>query len=111
MAYLIHLGENDIITNISILSEEDFSSGSSAVKAKFNLNDSFLIASEITNGIAIGDIYNSDKDRLEPAQPYPSWIWNEEDFAWQSPVPRPKLATTIWDEETLSWIEVNNGSA
>lgn len=40
-------------------------------------------------------------------QPYPSWVRNNGE--WAAPVPMPEGATWYshrWDEETLSWIEV-----
>jgi hypothetical protein len=39
----------------------------------------------------------------KPAQPYPSWVW--EDGYWQPPVPYPDDdAPYVWDEETQDWI-------
>ena len=38
-------------------------------------------------------------------QPYPSWSLDE-NFDWQAPTPRPDGLDWRWDEETLSWIEI-----
>ena len=37
-------------------------------------------------------------------QPYPSWTRNNGN--WQSPTPRPDGMSWRWDEDTLSWIEI-----
>jgi hypothetical protein len=53
----------------------------------------------------IGFTYNETEDIFITPQPYPSWI--REGSFWNAPVPRPtdgKFYT--WDEETLSWIEI-----
>lgn len=45
-----------------------------------------------------------------PDSPYPSWVWDGED--WQPPVPYPSESPAngdgwAWDEESLSWVEFN----
>lgn len=45
-------------------------------------------------------------------QPYPSWTLNSESYLWEPPVPRPEVIEGsgkdyLWDEETLSWKEVD----
>lgn len=43
----------------------------------------------------------------QPAQPYPSWIWNESTQQWDPPVPRPTNPATeydlLWNEDTQGW--------
>lgn len=40
-----------------------------------------------------------------PVQPYPSWIWNDEQ--WSAPVPYPNNGTRYrWNEESQTWVEV-----
>lgn len=41
-------------------------------------------------------------------QPYPSWIWFEENDCWTAPVPYPHDGQNYsWDEPSLSWLEVS----
>jgi hypothetical protein len=40
---------------------------------------------------------------LYPPKPFPSWIWNGED--WDAPVPRKFDKPYIWDETTQTWQE------
>jgi hypothetical protein len=40
-------------------------------------------------------------------QPYPSWTLNPETYYWEAPVPYPNDGKDyVWDEATLSWVEV-----
>lgn len=41
-----------------------------------------------------------------PPKPFDSWTWNDSKKEWEAPTPMPEGALYIWDEETLSWIEV-----
>ena len=52
----------------------------------------------------IGYTYDSVADVFIARQPFPSWSLDE-NFDWQAPTPKPE-GFWIWDEETLSWIEV-----
>lgn len=58
--------------------------------------------------VNVGDVYHNGHF-LNP-QPYPSWELGED--SWLPPTPMPEQdpenpITYIWNEETLSWIEVN----
>lgn len=52
----------------------------------------------------IGYTYNPEEDIFITPQPYPSWI--REGSFWNPPVPRPEGLNWRWDEDTLSWIEI-----
>jgi len=57
----------------------------------------------------IGYFYDEVRDVFIPPQIFPSWIFNEELWKWQAPVPYPAVADNsdeyyIWDESTTSWI-------
>lgn len=44
-----------------------------------------------------------------PPKPYPSWIMNSFSYLWEAPVPMPVPNNPpyyVWDEATLSWVEV-----
>ena len=53
----------------------------------------------------VGYSYNEAEDIFISTQPYPSWVRNGS--FWQAPTPKPEDDKTyIWDEETLSWLEI-----
>lgn len=61
------------------------------------------------NFAGIGFTYDEERDAFIAPKPFESWSLNEVTCRWQSPVPYPKDGRLYdWDEETLTWIEVNN---
>lgn len=40
---------------------------------------------------SIGDIYQEDLDRFISPKPFESWIFNEELYSWEPPIPEPIL--------------------
>lgn len=57
------------------------------------------------NYAGIGFKYDADLDAFIPPKPFASWVLNEETARWESPVPMPE-GNYSWDEDTLSWIEL-----
>jgi len=53
---------------------------------------------------AVGYSYDAVNDIFIAPQPYPSWLLDK-NFDWQAPTPMPDGKYT-WDENTLSWIEL-----
>ena len=50
--------------------------------------------------------YNESLDAFIPPKPFPSWIFNEETYLWDSPVERPTEGGPYsWNESALSWDE------
>jgi hypothetical protein len=59
------------------------------------------------NYASIGFVYDSVLDAFIGPKPYPSWLLNTTTCRWNAPVPYPKDGKQyIWDEATLSWVEV-----
>ena len=54
----------------------------------------------------IGYTYDAVNDVFVAPQPYPSWSLDN-NFDWQPPTPMPTEGIWIWDEDNLSWTEVN----
>jgi len=50
---------------------------------------------------------NNDTCQWEPPTPNPSWVLNEETGFYEPPETRPDNFY-VWEEETLSWIELTN---
>jgi len=59
------------------------------------------------NYAGVGFAYDRERDAFIPPKPYDSWILNEESCLWEAPVPRPDDGNNYeWDEETTSWVLV-----
>lgn len=51
--------------------------------------------------------YTWDGTGFAAPQPFPSWQLDQETYLWQAPTPQPEDGKLYrWDEETLSWIEI-----
>jgi hypothetical protein len=60
------------------------------------------------NYAGIGYTYDREKDAFIPPKPFASWLLDEETCLWNAPTPMPvDDKQYIWNEETLSWVEVS----
>ena len=60
------------------------------------------------NYAGIGFTYDEGRDAFIPPKPFASWVLDEDTCQWNAPVERPTDGKSyIWNEETLSWEEVN----
>lgn len=57
------------------------------------------------NYAGIGFKYDADLDAFIPPKPFASWVLNQETAQWEAPTPRPE-GNFAWDEDTLSWVEL-----
>jgi hypothetical protein len=58
------------------------------------------------NYAGIGYTYDATNDVFYAPQPYPSWTLSNNTWLWEPPTPQPQNLVTIWDENTLSWVEI-----
>mgnify|MGYP006966908568 CR=1 FL=1 len=58
---------------------------------------------------SIDDTYDATLDAFIEPQPFLSWSLNEDTCEWEAPVLRPVDGDTLygWNEETLSWDEID----
>lgn len=60
------------------------------------------------NFASIGYTYDPVRDAFIAPKPYNSWILDEQTCQWEAPTPYPNDGKIYWwDEETLSWQEIN----
>jgi hypothetical protein len=67
------------------------------------------------NYAGIGYKYDTERDAFIPPQPYPSWLVDEDTCQWNAPVAYPDEVVNAsgegkryhWDEDTMSWVEVD----
>jgi len=60
----------------------------------------------LDNWAAIGYPYNPEKKKFLTPKKYPSWIMDEENWEYTSPVPYPNDGKYyVWEEMTTSWVE------
>lgn len=60
------------------------------------------------NYAGIGYTYDTVRDAFIPIKPYESWVLNEDTCQYEAPTTYPNDGKVYsWDEETVSWIEVD----
>jgi hypothetical protein len=111
MAHYAFLNENNIVTEVIVGVDEtkliegqdpetwygEFR-GQACKRTSYNANIR-------KNYAGIGYAYDAVVDAFIPPKPFASWVLNEETAQWDAPTPAPE-GNYRWDEETLSWIEL-----
>ena len=104
--------ENGIVTNVVVVDNEHEANGQEFLNS-IGLDGTWIQTSYNSNirgkYAGVGDAYNESKDRFEPAKSYASWVWNEESYGYEAPVPYPAVdeenpVSYTWDEDSTSWI-------
>jgi hypothetical protein len=87
-----------VVTNIIVATEASV----------LTMPGQFVKISDALNGnmCSTGSIYNKEKNAFARQKPYGSWTLNEDTFIWEPPVAKPTEGISIWDEESLTWIDV-----
>jgi hypothetical protein len=99
--------ENGIVTNVVVVDNQHEEDGEAYLNS-IGLEGAWVQTSYNGNirvkFAGLGDVYNSELDRFEPSSPYLSWIWNEELYTWEPPVPYPADDKSYkWNEEIQDW--------
>lgn len=115
MAHFAKLDENNVVTQVIVVSNKDTSDANGVEKEyigaafcerlfggtwkKTSYNGNIR-----KNFAGIGYIYNEELDIFLSPKPFPSWVLNKEIEDWEAPVPMPG-DNYYWDEATTSWIQ------
>ena len=118
MAHFAQLDENNIVTQVIVVSNEDIKDSigneNEEVGIAFCRNllgrDTIWKQTSYNNSIrknyaGIGFTYDAIRDAFIAPKPFNSWILNESTCIWESPVLYPNDGNMYaWDEETTSWL-------
>lgn len=64
------------------------------------------------NYAGIGFTYDRDRDAFIPPQPFASWTLNDTTCLWDAPVEYPSDGQMYtWDEDTTSWVVIEEPAA
>jgi hypothetical protein len=126
MAHYAFLNENNIVVDVIVGKDEnDLAAGVSSWEDYYSArrNQRCVRTSYNTVGgvhsedgtafrknyAGIGFTYDEERDAFIPAQPFESWVLNEDTCLWDAPVPYPADgAIYAWDEESGAWVEVED---
>ena len=122
MAHFAQLDENNIVTQVIVVSNEDIKDSigneNEEVGIAFCKNllgrDTIWKQTSYNNSIrknyaGIGFTYDATRDAFIAPKPFNSWILNETTCLWEAPYAyRNDGNVYAWDEETTSWVPINN---
>ncbi len=123
MAHYAYLDDNNIVTQVIVGKDEndgdtDWEQYYGAVRTSYNTHGGQHTGTGTPfryNYAGIGYTFSNDPQwaaqsgAFIPPQPYPSWVLNTDTALWDPPVPMPSEGGPwIWDEATLSWVEVTD---
>jgi len=112
MAHFAEIDKNNIVLRV-LVTDNDYPNegydwlvenlGGTWVQTSYNGNFRKNFAGE-------GFYYDAERDAFIPPKPFESWELNEDTCNWEAPMPYPTDGKIYrWDEESLSWIEVEIG--
>ena len=122
MAHFAQLDENNIVTQVIVVSNDDIkdSEGNESELTGMAFCKSLLGPNTIwkqtsynnsirKNYAGIGFTYDATLDAFIAPKPFNSWILNETTCRWEAPIAYPNDRNMYaWDEETTSWVPINN---
>jgi hypothetical protein len=118
MAHFAELDDNNVVKRVIVVDNKDTvdENGNEveAIGAAFcqNLLGGRWIQTSYNNKFRVryaaqGYTYDTSLDAFISPKPYPSWIFDQTTCGWNAPVPVPNDGKRYdWDEEALSWVEV-----
>ena len=112
MAHFAEINQSNIVLRV-LVTDNDFPNegydwlvgnlGGTWVQTSYNANFRKNFAGQ-------GFYYDAERDAFIPPKPFESWELNEDTCNWEAPTPYPTDGKIYrWDEESLSWIEVEIG--
>ena len=123
MAHFAKLDENNIVTQVIVVSNEIATSENAGVTFINNLyktSDTWKQTSYNTvknthslggtpfrkNYACVGYTYDASKDAFIPPKPFNSWVLDETTCWWEAPVAYPSDGKEYdWDEDNTQWVE------
>jgi hypothetical protein len=108
MAHFARIDENNIVTDVQVISNDLEHRGEDFLSNELGLGGRWIQTSYNSNirkrFAGVGFTYNEEADVFVSPQPFESWTLDE-DFNWQPPVEIPE-GEWFWDEESLEWKEI-----
>ena len=128
MAHFCELDESNVVLRVPVIANEDITDENGDEQESLGIafctrlyGESNWVQTSYNHTFrkeyaGIGMTYDSVKDKFIRPQPYPSWTLNDNDD-WEAPTPYPfpedglpydnDFPIYIWDEDTLSWVDMN----
>ena len=113
MAHYAYLDDNNIVVAVTVGKDETELIEGLDTETYYAIGTPYTVKRTSYNGnirkqfAGISMTYDAINDVFIAPQPYPSWTLDN-DFNWQPPTPMPTEGRWYWDEDSLSWVEVES---
>ena len=110
MAHYAYLDNDNVVIAVIVGKDESELIDGLDTESYYALGTNYTVKRTSYNGncrkqfAGIGYKYDAVEDVFIAPQPYLSWSLDD-NFDWQAPTPKPE-GKHYWDENTLSWIEI-----
>ena len=119
MAHFAKLDENNVVLEVHVvhnnelLDENGVEQEQKGIDFLINWSNGYLAWKQTSyngnfrkNYAGIGYSYDPIRDAFIPAQPYPSWLLNEQTCRWEPPIAAPTDGEMYtWDEASTNWVK------
>jgi hypothetical protein len=93
------INDGEVVSVGALSTDNDYSEWLESAKKEY---DEVLLVTHAGIG------WKVTPDGLRPDKPFDSWVWNDKDGWYESPVPYPSDGSFYrWDEDVLNWVAVN----
>lgn len=110
MAHWAELDENNIVLRVTVGDNNDPNGDEGYQWLIDNLGGRWVQTSYNAtfrkNYAGIGYYYDEERHAFIPPKIFPSWVLDEETCRWKAPVDRPESGNWVWDEDSISWVEI-----
>jgi hypothetical protein len=119
MAHYGQLDSNNVVTQVIVIDNKDTADANGVEKEYIGAafcerlfggtwKQTSYNGTMRKNYAGIGYTFDSTRDAFIPPKPFLSWTLNEDTCQWQAPVAIPMDEKMYsWNEETTSWVEIN----
>lgn len=121
MAHFARLDENNVVIEVTVVNNNDIldengnESEEVGSKRLENLHGGRWVQTSYNSNFrhryaGIGMVYNEKHDVFTHSQPYPSWVFDTENYTWNPPTPYPQNEegkNYMWNEINQQWVEIN----
>ena len=112
MAHYAFLGADNVVTEvITGIDETELIEGLLPETWYGNFRGQVCKRTSYNNNIrynyaGIGYTYDAVRDAFLAPKPFASWVLDEATCRWSAPVAMPSEGLWMWDEATVSWVEL-----
>jgi hypothetical protein len=114
MAHFAQLDENDVVLQVIVVPDNQEHRGHEFCANDLGLGGTWVQTSYNSsirkNFAGIGMKFDRKRDAFIPAQPYDSWLLNEQTCTWEAPIAYPTDDLMYeWNETDKDWKAIVNG--